>query len=125
MSEYLVRWKFGPNSLLNETDVDTWWYQQFHPDKEAGVKHYTTLLLYSVPVMKVTVEIFELVQLVPGEEEPKDIVDHIVESPAPDIKERNQRILEMSKEGYTQKEIASAVGLHYTTVYTIIKKMSK
>jgi DNA-binding NarL/FixJ family response regulator len=39
--------------------------------------------------------------------------------------ERNKRIMEMSKAGYSQKEIANTVGLHFTTVSNIIKKMSK
>jgi DNA-binding NarL/FixJ family response regulator len=37
---------------------------------------------------------------------------------------RNKRILEMHKDGLSNKDIAKLVGLHETTVYSIIRRLS-
>jgi hypothetical protein len=83
MSEYLVRWKFGPNSLLNKLDHETHWYQQFHSNKEDAVSHYTSQLSAGTWVDAMTVEIFQLVQLVPGQPEPEDVIDKVLKQIPP------------------------------------------
>jgi hypothetical protein len=64
MSEHLVRWKFGPNSLLNHKDVETPWYEQFYPNKNDAVIQYVSLLR-AAEGMSMTVEIFRLTKLKP------------------------------------------------------------
>lgn len=132
MFEYLVRWKFGPNSLLNAKDEETQWYYQFHSTKDEGVNHYTTLLLYSVPVMKITVEIFKMTQLVPGEPEPEEekyprpekFLTQVGTDNRVDVTylERNNRIMEMHVSGYSTREIATQMDLSYQAVYGVIRK---
>lgn len=61
-NQYLVRWKFGPNSLLNHLDRETPWYQEFHPDKDSAVDHYIKLLP-DKDHYDMTIEIFKLVTL--------------------------------------------------------------
>lgn len=123
--QYLVRWKFGPNSLLNHMDHDTHWYQQFHPGKEGALKHYTSLLDNTMPSAKITAELFQLVQLVPGEPEPEDVVETKPEVVVETIDDRNKRIMKMYNSGkYTRREIATEIGLGYQTVYSIIRRLS-
>jgi len=123
VSDYLVRWKFGPNSLLNHSDVETWWYQQFHSTKEKAVEHYTSLLFHSSPSMSLTVEIFQLVQLVPGQPEPEDIPGGVPEEPIEES--RNDRIVRLYNDGKTRREIATEMGLSYQTVYAITRPSSQ
>lgn len=122
MSEYLVRWKFGADSLLNSSGVDTEWYQQFHANKHFAVKHYSDLLYHSSPSMKLTVEIFVLEQLIPGQPEPKDVVEEIekvVEEPVEESRNDKIRRLYNKGLGMTRREIATEMGLSYQTVYGV------
>ncbi|MET0785770.1 MAG: helix-turn-helix domain-containing protein [Paenisporosarcina sp.] len=119
MSEYLVRWKFGPNSLLNHRDVETGWFQEWHPDKESAVIHYTSILMNRPRSEACTVEIFQMVKLIPGQPEPEDIQEILGETET-----RNKRIMEMREQGYQYREIATATGLSYQTVYSIVRRLS-
>ncbi|MET0786261.1 MAG: helix-turn-helix domain-containing protein [Paenisporosarcina sp.] len=127
MTEYLVRWKFGPNSLLNHLSTETLWYQQFHSTKKSAVDHYTSLLLNSSPSMAMTAEIFQITQLIPGQEEPKEpmSVEELLETvpPKKDNTKRNNKIVKMHTDGYTNTEIAKAVGVSYSTVYGVLRKL--
>jgi Helix-turn-helix domain len=144
MSEYLVRWKFGPNSLLNPLDVETAWYYQFHVDKIDAVNHFTELLFHASPAMKVTAEIFELVNLMKDESE---VVDHNItelydkglvdvsfvvlpdSSDEPEIVEetRDERIVRLynNGKGKTRREIATEMGLSYQTIYAVTRKSQR
>jgi hypothetical protein len=126
MSEYLVRWKFGPNSLLNNLNVETTWFQQFHQNKQKAVSHYTSLLFGASPAMAMTTEIFQLVQLVPGKPEPKDV--EVVEDKEVRSKRimkekevRKKQALKMIEQGYTRSEIADKLGIKYHAVYAITR----
>lgn len=61
MGEYLVRWKFLAHTPLNDSDEDTWWRHQVHPNKDEAVAHYVSLL--KADMRGQVVEIFELVEL--------------------------------------------------------------
>ena len=123
MSEYLVRWKFGPNSLLNNLDVETNWYQAFYPNKEKAVDQYISWMHNNSPHMAMTVEIFELVKLVPGQPEPE-------EESEPDqntyetYRARNAQIMELFRQGHSRREIADRFGLSYQAVYGVTRKYS-
>jgi hypothetical protein len=126
MSQYLVRWKFGPNSLLNNLNVETTWFQQFHSSKKVAVDHYTSLLFGASPSMAMTAEIFQLVQLIPGKPEPKDV--EVVEDKEARSKRimkekeaRKKQILKMIDQGYTRKEIADKLGIKYHAVYALTR----
>lgn len=136
MSEYLVRWKFGPHSLTNHRDVETSWYQFIHPNKKEAVDHYSSLLFHSSPSMAMMVEIFQLVQLVPGEPEVPEIVPaepepsansnpHEPHSGNNGFEDRNNKIMKMYNKGSTRREIADKFGLSYQTVYSITRRMSE
>lgn len=118
MSLYLVRWKFGPNSLLNRSSEETSWYQQIHPNKKEALDHYISLLQNHTPSADCKAEIYEMVQLVPGAPEPEEeIID--------EAGRRNIRIMEMYEAGYSRREIAERVNLAYATVCAIIKKINE
>lgn len=140
--EYLVRWKFGPHSLTNHRDVETSWYQQIHPDKKTAVDHYASLLYHSSPSMAMTTEIFQLVQLVPGEPEVPEIVLEeptvvIVEQSDTDknkhhprfeyngFEDRNKQIMKLHKKGHTRREIATEMDLSYQTVYSVVRRLEE
>ena len=132
MSLYLVRWKFGPNSLLNHSNVATFWYYHFHSTKERAMAQYTSWLLNSTPAMAITVEIFELVQMIPGQEETKEfpmtideLLETLPENPATVREARNTRIMKLFRDGYSRREIADEMDLTYQTVWATVNRLSK
>ena len=129
MSEYLVRWKFGPNSLLNPTNLYTEWYQQFHKDMGAAMAHHASLEYNNSAAFAMTIEVFELTRIIPeeGQELPMT-VDELVES-IPEksdyqmsLEERNAKIMEMYNEDVTRHDIANELGISYQTVYAVTRK---
>jgi DNA-directed RNA polymerase specialized sigma24 family protein len=129
VSEYLVRWTFGANNQLRSNKREVVMYQ-FHKDKKEAVDHYVSLLNHTSPAMGMTTEIFQLVQLVPGEPEPEEIVDEsepnevarwVKDFPKED---RDKVIFKQFKEGFSRKEIADQTGLSYGTVTSIIRRLS-
>ena len=75
MSEYLVRWKYAANSLVNRNDVETNWYEQFHLEKRNAVNQYVSLLNCNneTPSFKMTVEIFRLTKVT--HDQPERIIE--------------------------------------------------
>lgn len=136
MSEYLVRWKFGPNSLLNHMPVETHWYKQFHPNKKAAIDHYVSLLQNHTPSSACTAEIFQLIQLTPGDTDPepepkteskpistkKPTGEEIAARREELIEARNKRIMRKFKSGTSRRDLATQFELSYQQVYAITKK---
>lgn len=125
MSGYLVRWKFGPNSLLNPSDKETHWYQHIYQTKDEALGYYISQLRNVSPSMAYTIEIFELVQLIPGKDESKlspvleKVVKQIPPKKRPPVEMRNKRIKDMWASGKTRREIATHMGISYQTVYSV------
>jgi DNA-directed RNA polymerase specialized sigma24 family protein len=133
MTDYLVRWKFRPG-ILNKSDVDTSWYNQFHTTKERALNHYFSYLQGSPPVYELVIEMYELVQIDPNEKEPEETVEEIeamtveelVESmPEDSLEKRNAKMVQMYLADYTYREIATAMDLSYQTVYGVIRKFKQ
>lgn len=124
MSEYLVRWKFAANSLINHRDVETEWYMQFHPTKKSAVEHYVNYLRNSPPAYEMTIEIFQLVKLVPGQPEPEDVVEKHPSNTNHDLDARNKKIIALHEKGSTNREIATKLDISYQTVYSVIRRLS-
>jgi DNA-directed RNA polymerase specialized sigma24 family protein len=132
VSEYLVRWTFGANNQLRSNKREVVMYQ-FHKDKKEAVDHYVSLLNHTSPAMGMTTEIFQLVQLVPGESEPEDVDDEIVRQKGSVRKDRflnlttvrrDEEVMKMWHNGSSRREIANAMDLKYQTVYSIIRRLS-
>lgn len=130
MPEYLVRWKFGPNSLLNPTNLYTEWYQQFHKDMGAAMAHHASLEYNNSAAFAMTVEVFELTRIISDEtnDERPMTVDELVDA-IPEksdyqmsLDERNTKIVEMYDRGHTRSYIANKLGISYQTVYGVTRK---
>lgn len=128
MSEFYVKWRFAPKSLFNDRDEWTSWYWGFYPDKESAVEKYAGLLANADWIRGLEVKIFELVELVPGQEEKDEdppAVKEFLDQQDLLFMSRNERIMKLFNEGSTRREIATLLGLSYQTVYAVTRKHDK
>lgn len=128
MPEFLVRWKFAANSLINTLDHDSHWYQQFHNDREDAEKHYFSLLKESARY-SMTVKIYRLSELVSSEENSNELIVKkrsraSIRSYASkrEREQRLERIKEMHEAGYSKSEIAATFGITSEYVRQIMHK---